>query len=123
MYFSYEEKRAVYCIAKAMVLADNNINKNEMQVLVGEMVRMGCSQEELIKIEQNNSSIKPTTALARISEMSSEKKRYICAFLGALMVVDGEVDDSEKKLWGLVSTFCEFPEMTVGEAVQYMANL
>ncbi len=123
MYFSYDEKRAVYCIAKAMVLADNNVDRNEMQVLVQEMRRMGCSQDELIQIEESNSSIKPTVALARISEMSSEKKRYVCAFLGAMMIVDGDVDESEKKLWGLVSAFCEFPEMTVGEAVKYMANL
>lgn len=94
-----------------------------MQVLVQEMRRMGCSQDELIQIEESNSSIKPTVALARISEMSSEKKRYVCAFLGAMMIVDGDVDESEKKLWGLVSAFCEFPEMTVGEAVKYMANL
>lgn len=123
MYFSYDEKRAVYCIAKAMVLADNNVDRNEMQVLVQEMRRMGCSQDELIQIEESNSSIKPTVALARISEMSSEKKRYVCAFLGAMMIVDGDVDESEKKLWGLVSAFCDFPEMTVGEAVKYMANL
>jgi hypothetical protein len=55
--------------------------------------------------------------------MNAEEKRYVTAFLGTLICVDGDIQDSEMKLWSLVSALCDLPTMNIMEAVNIMANL
>ena len=123
MFFSFDERKAVYCIARAMVFADGNLAENEMKVLTGEMLRIGSTPDELIGFENTLKSYQPAEAVARISNLSTEKKEYFCAFLGALIIVDGKVDDNEMKLWAMTSHICGLPTMSVGDAVEYMAKL
>ena len=123
MNFSFEDRKAVYCIARAMVFADGNVDDNEMQALAGEMFRIGSNPDEILGFEDSLSDYEPSDAIDRISRFDAEKKKYFCAFLGALIVVDGDVDDNEVKLWALTSRFCGLPTMTIKEAFEYMANL
>ena len=123
MFFSFDDRKAVYCIARAMVFADGNVAENEMKVLTTEMIRIGSTPDELIGFEKSLNSYQPSDAVSRISSFNTEKKEYFCAFLGALIIVDGNVDDNEMKLWALTSHICGLPTMSVGDALEYMANL
>ena len=62
-------------------------------------------------------------AVNMISDFDDEKKKFFCAFLGALIIVDGEIDENEMKLWSLTSHFCGLPTMSVGDAIEYMTKL
>ena len=60
--------------------------------------------------------------MAEIATMSDAQKRYVCAYLGMLMAIDGDIDDKEKALWKLVSTICDLPTMSIADAIDYMTN-
>lgn len=121
--FTLEERRSVYCIAKAMILADNKVDNNEMKALVGEFIRLGSTPEELQQIEANDNKLNPTDAIATIAEFNPEQKRYVSAMLLTMMIVDGDIDESENKLLCFVSTLCGLPNVSVDEAFKYMSSL
>lgn len=123
MTFTLEERKAIYRIARAMVLADGNVDKNEMGALANEMFRIGSNPDELIAFEEGIGEFKPSMAVNVISDLDDEKKKFFCAFLGALIIVDGEIDENEMKLWSLTSHFCGLPTMSVGDAIEYMTKL
>lgn len=123
MTFTLEERKAIYRIARAMVLADGNVDNNEMGALANEMFRIGSNPDELIAFEEGIGEFKPSMAVNVISDFDDEKKKFFCAFLGALIIVDGEIDENEMKLWSLTSHFCGLPTMSVGDAIEYMTKL
>ena len=123
MNFTFEDRKAVYCIARAMVFADGNVDDNEMKALAGEMFRIGSTTDELMGFEDTLGDYEASDAIDRISRFDAAKKKYFCAFLGALIAVDGDVDENEVKLWALTSRFCGLPTMSIKEAFEYMANL
>ena len=123
MYFPYQDRKAIYCIARAMVYADGKVEENELKVFTLEMTRIGCALEEILEFEKGIGSYDAAEAVARISQFSADKKKYVCAVLGALLIVDGDAADDELKLWSLTSMICGLPTMTVGEALEYMASL
>lgn len=38
------------------------------------------------------------------------------------MLSDGDIDDSELKLWKLTCALANFPTMTIGEAIEFWRN-
>lgn len=52
--------------------------------------------------------------------MNDAHKRYVTAYLGAMMAVDGEIDDKEKVLWNFVTLICKLPTMNIVDAIAYM---
>ena len=60
--------------------------------------------------------------LAVISRMNGEQKRVVCAFLGCLMAVDGNIDNTEQALLNLMTSLCGLPIMSVEEALETMKN-
>lgn len=62
-------------------------------------------------------------AIALIAGMDDERKKYVASYLGTIMAADGDIDDRELVLWQLVSTLCDLPTMSVGDAISNMKNL
>ena len=123
MYFSYDDRKAVYYIARGMVCADGKIREIELHALTTEMLRIGSSLEELLEFENNLKYIKGSDCTSRISKFSDEKKKHFCALLGAIIIVDGDIDEKEMQLWSLTSYLCDLPTMSVADALEYMASL
>lgn len=121
--FFLEERRAVYCIAKEMILADNKVDDKEMMVLLEGFTLLGSTLEELQQIEANNTEMNPAEAIKTMAGFGADKKKHVCAMLMALMVVDGDVDESENKLLCFVSSLCGFPNISVSEALNYISKL
>ena len=120
--FSKREMSAILNLATAMTSADGKAHPNEMKMMANECLRFGIDAEEAKMLLSQSSKMKGSEALAIIAVMTDAQKRYICAYLGALMAIDGNIDDNEQTLWSLVSTLCDLPTMTIADAMEYMAN-
>lgn len=58
-------------------------------------------------------------AIAVISAMNQEQKKYVTGYLATIMAADGEIADSEVSLWRLISTLANLPAMNIGEAITF----
>lgn len=123
MTFKKIEFAAIVKLAVAMAGADGVVAENEKKAIALEIARFGVSESDLPLLLATAQAMKPTDELMIVNNMNDEQKKYVAAFLGALMAVDGEIAEDEMKLWRLTSTLCGLPTMNVAEAIQYMANM
>ena len=106
-----------------MANADGKITNEETQMIVLEMKRFGVGLNNARLIAEIGDKMPYGECCQIVSNMTAEEKKYVTAFLGTLICADGDVDDSEMKLWSLISTLCDLPTMNIFEAVKIMANL
>ena len=123
MIFTNQELAAILRLAHAMANSDGKVSSEETMVIVNEMSRFGVDQNKGRIIAELGSNISHAECCRIVSNMNAEEKRYVTAFLGTLICVDGDIQDSEMKLWSLVSALCDLPTMNIMEAVNIMANL
>lgn len=55
--------------------------------------------------------------------MTNEEKKYVTAYLGAIICADGKIEDSEIKAWSLISSICDLPRMSIKEALEIINKL
>ena len=120
--FSRQEMAAIIQIAGAMAGADGEAHPNEKKMMINEAKRFNIDADEFSSLLNIASNLEGTDALATISTMTDAQKRYVCAYLGTLIAIDGDVDDKERALWQLISTLCKLPTMSIADAIEYMAN-
>lgn len=123
MTFKKIEFAAILKLAIAMAGADGVVAENEKKAIALELARFGVSESDLPLLLATAQAMKPTDELLIVNNMNDEQKKYVAAFLGTLMAVDGEIAEDEMKLWRLTSTLCGLPTMNVAEAIQYMTNM
>ena len=121
--FNGKELAAIVKLALSMIMADGRVDEKEKVALTLEMVRLGVKQEQLVGLIAVAQAMDATEIIPIISNLASDEKKYVAAFLGTLMAVDGDIDDAEKKLWQLTSTLCNLPTMSIMQAVQIMSEL
>ena len=95
--FSEEELVAIAKLANAMIVADGKVAEREMDSWIMEMERFGVSKSDFHLWYWKSEGLSLTDALGVVSKLDDERKKYIGAFLGALMAVDGHVDGDELK--------------------------
>ena len=120
--FNRVEMKAILQIAGAMAGADGRAHPNEMKMMMNECGRFGIDamEAEILLSEAKNMDV--TESMAAIATMTDAQKRYVCAYLGTMIAIDGDIDDKEMALWHLISTLCKLPTMNIADAVKYMAN-
>lgn len=120
--FNRMEMKAILQIAGAMAGADGRAHPNEVKMMINECGRFGIDAEEarILLLEAKN--MDGAEALAAIATMTDAQKRYVCAYLGTMIAIDGDIDDKETALWQLISTLCKLPTMNIADALEYMAN-
>lgn len=123
MQFNGKELTAILKMANAMVFADGHIDQEEIKAVSGELIRFGVTEEQLPVLLKASEIMEETEAIAILAGLDDEKKKYVASFLGAIMAIDGDIDDKEVILWRFVSTLCGFPTIDISEAVSYMAKL
>ena len=106
-----------------MASADDRVEEKELAVIVNESKRFGVEPSMFDKLLELSNELEFSTAISLISKMDAEQKKYVAAYLGALMCIDGDINDTEMALWRLVSTLCGLPTMTAKEALEIMASL
>lgn len=117
------ELAAIIHLAKAMAAADGKVESIELLVIARELSRFGVDSSKSNTLLTRSDTMEFSSAIATVSNMSVDNKRYVTAYLGTLMCVDGNVSDSEKALWSLVSLLCGLPTMSIKEALSIMASL
>ena len=123
MTFSGNELAAIFRLGKMMANADGRLHKDEMLVLVKELARFGVPGDHIEPLERIGDSMDPSELLGTIAAMKEEQKKYVAAYLGVILAIDGDIDDAEMKLWGLVSTLCGLPKITIKQALEYLDNM
>lgn len=123
MRFNGLEISAITKLAKAMVLADGKVKNIEIAVMTKELARFGVQESQLQSLLAAGDAMEMTQAMAVVSTLDYERKKYVSAYLGTIMAADLDIDDTEMALWRLVSTLCELPTMNAQEAVSIMAEL
>ena len=123
MTFNELELTAIIKLANDMVMADGKVAREEVAVMMVELMRFGVPKNKVQTLLENSNSMEPVHAVALVAAMDEERKKYVASYLGAIMASDGDIDDNEMALWRLLSTICALPTMNVKEAVENMANL
>ena len=92
MTFTSLEFTAIAKMAKTMALADGVIQDQEILITIREFARFGVSSEQVKVLLDNADEMEPVVAIAIISKMTEEAKRYVAAFLGAIIAIDGDIN-------------------------------
>lgn len=102
--------------------ADGHVTDEEKEILVRELKSFNVTDEEarLYLSVAIDMSVEYTVQV--LKAMSNDAKKYTCGYLGAVMLCDGNVDDSEMEAWRAFSGACDFPTMTLGEALEFWKN-
>lgn len=122
MQFNNLELAAVLKVGHSMVMADGKVDPNELTVLFTGMAEFGVSEEHLKMLMALADAMTPSTMLATLAALNESQKKFVCGYLATIMISDGDIDDSEIKLWQLTSALAGFPKMTIEEANQYWIN-
>ena len=123
MWFTDRELSAIFRMAVVVADADGNISNEETVLMAREFVRFGVSEDKVQSIMVEALQLSPADACVTISKMTSEEKRYVTAYLGTIICVDGRIQDSEMRAWALTSKICGLPTMSLGDAIEKMKNL
>ena len=121
MKFNKVEMIAIMSMANAMIMADGKVEDEETIVISHEIMKFGVPIEDFKEIYLRGIEMEPSYATEIVSKMTPEQKKYVAAFLGTIMAVDGGIDEKEMALWRLLSQICGLPTMSVKDAVFYMA--
>lgn len=122
MEFTKLQMSAIVKMAKSMVMADGVVNEKETELMSKELLRFGVPFSEVPSIMKMGDNMQASDAVTIISAMDSQQKKYVTAYLGVMIAIDGDIDDSEMKLWTLISVLCNLPTMTIKEAASFLAN-
>ena len=111
-------------LSAGMILsnADGHVDFEEKELLINELNAFNVTLEEAniyldVAIEM---TVEQTVEI--LKAMSPDAKKYACGYLGAVMLSDGDVDESEMESWRAFSGACEFTKMTLGEALEFWRN-
>ena len=123
LHFSKNEMVAILKVAVAMASADGEIHENETAMMAKECLRFGIVDiNEAHQLIKDSQEMDPGKAIAEIATMNDSQKKYVCAYLGTMMAIDGDIDDKEMSLWKLISTLCKLPTMSAADAIKYMSK-
>ena len=119
MFFTSKEKSAIVKVSNMMILADGKVDPKELLFSMEIRQKLNIENADI----KHSELLSNTEALDIISHMTDNQKRLVCALLGCMMAIDGNIDEAEHALWSLVSTLCNLPTMTLGEAIKEMKEL
>lgn len=106
----------------AMALADGKVEEVEKVAIAMELVKFGVSNNEAESIINESQTMDVSDAIATLSCMTTEQKKYATGYLAIIMASDRDIDPSEVKLWQLICTLSNFPTMNIGEALTFWKN-
>lgn len=121
MTFTKEEMIAIFKLAKMMALADGKVTQAERDCIFTDLQSFGVKGNTLesVAIEEAAKEMDPANAIRVVAAMTKEEKKYVCGYMAAVMISDGNIDEKEKSLWALVSLLAGFPTMNIHEAVSF----
>ena len=122
MQFSGLELSAIVKLAVAVAASDGNVAEQEKAALSLELLKFGLDEKAVNSLIEGAKIIEYKDALTIISLMNDMQKKYVAAFLAVIIAADGVIENSEIRVWSLISALCGLPEMTIGEGVKFWTN-
>lgn len=122
MHFTNSELAAIARMALYIAKADGQQHQKESDAIYSELRRFGIASDDLPTILVHALNLPFDEASQIISSFSQEEKRYVTAYLGALICVDDNISDSEMKLWQTISCRCNLPTMSLYDACRIMQS-
>ena len=112
-----KELIAITHLAFYIISADGIATEEEYSAVSTELLTFGLETEEIVKTigEANDMTLEEAVAICRT--MSSPQKTYACSVLGYIVASDGDIDDDEMKVWAEIVEKCQFPDMSIQEAL------
>ena len=101
---------------------DGRVADEEKEILINELKSFNVTEEEAEIYLKVAIDLTVEQTVEILKAMSLEAKQYACGYLGAVMICDGDVADDEMDGWRAFSGACEFPTMTLGEAIEFWRN-
>ena len=121
--FSRIEYAAITKLAADMASADGKADPMETAFIALEAKRFNLQDNDVKSLLSLATEMTPADAIGIVSKLDDKHKRYVTAYLGTMIVVDGDKDDKEIALWRLISSLANLPTMNISEAQRYMAEL
>lgn len=124
MTFTQNEMVAILKLAKLMAVADGRLTNDERATIFADLGSFGVAFNSLqsTMLEKLADEMEPAAAIAVVANMTIEEKKYVCGYMAAVMVADGNIDTKEQALWILVSALASLPTMSIAEAVTFWNN-
>lgn len=122
MQFTQSELIAIAKMALDISKADGLRHQKETDAIMSELRRFGVAFEDCSTILVHALNLSFDVAVRTISSFSTEEKKYVAAYLGALICVDENVTESEMRLWQTISNRCNLPSMSLYDACQIMQS-
>lgn len=112
-----KELIAITHLAFYIISADGIATEEEYSAVSTELLTFGLETEEIVKTieEANDMTLEEAVAICRT--MGSPQKTYACSVLGYIVASDGDIDDDEMKVWAEIVEKCQFPDMSIQEAL------
>lgn len=120
--FTRQEMAAIIKLGTVMAAADRHLHENETTMMATEALRFNLSEKDFGQMLTSSDKMEAKEALFTIATMTDSQKRYVTAYLGTLMSIDGNIDDKEMALWSMVSSLCKLPTMSIADAIEYMTE-
>lgn len=122
MTFNGNELAAIIKMAVSMAAADGRFDDEEKKSIFEELLDFGVRPNDQAVLTIAARDMEASEAFATIARMTDLQKKYVTGFLAVIMVSDGQVDESEVKMWQLISALAGLPTMTISEALDFWRN-
>ncbi len=122
MNYSGKQLAALVKLGMAMAQADGHVDQTEMVAIASELCNFGVVEDDVSKILDFATVMDISDAIVTMSTMNVEQKKYATGYLAAIMAADGEIADSEVKMWKLICTLASFPTMSFHEALIFWTS-
>lgn len=122
MNYNGKELAALVKLGLAMAQADGHVSETEKLAIAAELTNFGVQGTSAQAIIAGAALIDAADALATLAVMNDSQKKYATGYLAAIMAADGEIADSEVKMWQLICTLAGFPTMNINEALSFWTN-
>lgn len=119
MTYTGQQLAALLKMGISMAAADGRIADEEKVALVMELANFGVSSDQAQGLLASAQAMDAGHAFSVLSTMSSEQKKYATGYLAVIMASDGEIADSEVKMWQLICTLSSFPIMNFRDAMSF----
>lgn len=113
---------AILKAGAVIVKADGKTEQNELEVLFHEIQNFNVSSDMIPALLAKGDSMSAAEMLTTLAGLDDTAKKYVCGYLAAIMISDGDIDDNEVKSWKLLCTLCSFPTMNFQDALKFWAN-
>jgi uncharacterized tellurite resistance protein B-like protein len=122
MQLNGKQLAAVLKVGGIMVQSDGILENKEIDIMFHEYVKFGVPADQIQILQKVANAMDLSEMIKTLAQLSDDMKKYVVGYLATIMIADGNIDDSEVKMWKVISTLCGFPTMNIHDAVEYWRN-